>query len=133
MTICRSPNARHASLSFGRGTLRFSTAICWRSATSRPGSPRARDWAPEDFRCDLYYWAAGTEALAQLGGSTWKIWRAALWRALLGSQRADEPGSCAGGSWDPLGPWGCAGGRVHSTALALLCLEGEFRYPRLTR
>ena len=90
-------------------------------------------WAPEDYGCDLYYWAYGTEAMAQMGGAWWKAWRAALWSALLGSQRADAPDSCSGGSWDPLGPWGYAGGRVYSTALALLCLEGEFRHPRLAR
>jgi len=91
------------------------------------------DWAPEDYGCDLYYWVHGTEAMAQMGGAWWKAWRDALWSALLESQRADAPGSCAGGSWDPLGPWGYAGGRVYATALAVLCLEGEFRQPRLAR
>ena len=90
------------------------------------------EWAPEDYGCDLYYWAQGTEAMDQMGGSYWKAWSKALWVALLGSQR-DARSACMEGSWDPVGPWGYAGGRVYATALAVLCLEGEYRNPRLTR
>ena len=31
------------------------------------------------------------------------------------------------GSWDPLGAWGTAGGRVYSTAISALALETEWR------
>ena len=37
----------------------------------------------------------------------------------------------AAGSWDPDGPWGMVGGRVYSTALALLTLEVQYRYSRV--
>ena len=35
------------------------------------------------------------------------------------------------GSWDPVGPWGFAGGRVYSTASMVLCLEVYFRYAKV--
>ena len=91
------------------------------------------DWDAEELACDLYYWLHGTEAMSQMGGSYWRAWRAALWRELLGAQRPDSAGTCAGGSWDPVGPWDDFGGRIYATALAALCLEGEFRHPRLAK
>ena len=86
-------------------------------------------WAPEDFDCDMYYWYHGTNALAQVGGDAWDRWQASLRGAVIGSQ-IDSRG-CSRGSWNPVGPWCYAGGRVYSTALLVLCLQGEFRYPRL--
>ena len=32
------------------------------------------------------------------------------------------------GSWDAVGKWCAAGGRVYSTAMGALCLEVEVRY-----
>ncbi|MEW6073958.1 MAG: hypothetical protein AB1726_15360 [Planctomycetota bacterium] len=46
-------------------------------------------------------------------------WNEALRRAVLGAQRAE---GSARGSWDPVGPWGWAGGRVYSTAMMALSL-----------
>ena len=86
-------------------------------------------WAPESFDCDVYYWYHGTNAMAQVGGRSWERWNRALVEAATKSQ-ADSRGSCLRGSWDPVGPWGHAGGRVYGTALLVLCLQGEFRYPR---
>jgi hypothetical protein len=80
---------------------------------------------------DLYYWMHGTEAMAQVGGRHWKAWRASLWRALLATQREEARETCVQGSWDPDGPWGWSGGRVYSTAMAVLALEGEFRTERV--
>jgi hypothetical protein len=68
-----------------------------------------------------------------MGGSYWRAWRAALWRELLQAQRPDSAGTCVGGSWDPVGPWDDFGGRIYATALGALCLEGEFRHPRLAK
>ncbi len=67
------------------------------------------------------YWLFGTRALKGCGGAAWTKWRAAMRQALVTTQR------CAAGpdrgSWDPIGPWGHAGGRVYSTAVALLTLS----------
>ncbi len=72
----------------------------------------------------MVYWYWGTLAMFQVGGKPWKTWRDALKTALLDHQRRDGPFA---GSFDPAGPWGPDGGRVYSTALALLTLEVYFR------
>jgi hypothetical protein len=76
---------------------------------------------------DEYYWYYGTFAMFQMGGEDWKVWNAALKKALLEHQRKDGD---AAGSWDPVGAWGEEGGRVYMTALGALCLESYYRYPR---
>jgi hypothetical protein len=86
------------------------------------------EWDPEGFGCDMYYWYYGSYAMYQMGGDHWKAWNKALKPAVLDSQRKD--GSFKG-SWDPVGPWGIAGGRVYSTATMVLCLEVYFRYARV--
>ena len=79
-------------------------------------------WDPTGFGVDMYYWFHGTRALRAVGGDAWKSWRAALGPAVYAAQRLDAE---AKGSWDPVGPWGYAGGRVYSTALMVLCLEAR--------
>jgi hypothetical protein len=49
-------------------------------------------------------------------------------KAIVGSQRTEGDEK---GSWDPVGPWGYAGGRVYSTALMTLCMEVYFRYGKV--
>jgi len=80
-----------------------------------------------DLRVDWYYWYYGTHAMYQMGGKYWKLWRKALERAMLGSQRNDGHFK---GSWDTDGPWAVIGGRVYTTAMAALSLEAEIRFPR---
>ena len=48
--------------------------------------------------------------------------------AVIETQRRDGDEK---GSWDPVGPWGYAGGRVYATALMTLCMEVYFRYGRV--
>lgn len=81
-----------------------------------------------DFGSDMYYWYYASYAMFQMGGSYWKNWKTAMEKAVVGSQeqQGDEKGS-----WDPIGPWGYAGGRVYSTALMTLCLEVYYRYAQL--
>jgi hypothetical protein len=79
---------------------------------------------------DYYYWFYGSMAMFQIGGKHWKKWREAVLEALLSHQRED---GCEKGSWDPLGAWGEEGGRVYTTALAVLALESAYRYTRLIR
>jgi len=86
-------------------------------------------WAPEDFDCDMYSWYHATNALFRVGGAHWDRWHPALQAALLPAQRTE---ACLAGSWDPVGPWGYAGGRVYSTALLALSLQSPHRYPRGT-
>ncbi|MCP3917703.1 MAG: terpene cyclase/mutase family protein [bacterium] len=86
------------------------------------------EWDPEGFGCDMYYWYYGSYAMYQMGGRHWKGWNVAMKKAVLESQRKD---SHFKGSWDPIGPWGHAGGRVYSTASMVLCLEVYFRYARV--
>jgi hypothetical protein len=77
------------------------------------------EWDPAGLGSDLYYWYHGTEAMSAVGGDSWGKWRLALTAALVEAQRTDGD---AAGSWDPIGPWGYAGGRVYSTALMTACL-----------
>ncbi len=84
---------------------------------------------------NFYYWYYGSYALFQYGGQLWKKWNDAMLAALLNSQRrgtvasTDEPID-EDGSWDPIGEWGRAGGRVYATALAAMTLEVYYRYER---
>ena len=88
------------------------------------------EWDPDGLGCDMYYWCFGTHAMVQMGGSHWASWVRAMKSAVLDSQRRDGDSR---GSWDPIGPWGYAGGRVYSTAIMALCLEAPFRYSQAPR
>lgn len=72
-----------------------------------------------------YYWYYGTLAQFQMGGQFWPAWNAAMKRELLANQVKDGP---MRGSWDPVGLWANAGGRIYSTALNALNLEVYYRY-----
>ncbi len=87
-------------------------------------------WNRKSGSIDFYYWYFGSYAMFQMGGVHWKKWRGALQQALLPHQVKRDAGR---GSWDPSGAWGTEGGRVYSTALAVLCLEAYYRYTRLIR
>jgi hypothetical protein len=93
------------------------------------GCSRLQDYLPA-WRApvlDLYGWYYNSHALAQIRGRTWKQYCKALQQALLPHQETE--GGRAG-SWAPVGPWGGAGGRIYSTAMAVLCLESCYRYGR---
>jgi hypothetical protein len=86
-------------------------------------------WDPDGRGSDMYYWYYGSYAMYQMGGSRWwEPWNKAMKQAVVGSQRGDGDLT---GSWDPVGPWGFAGGRVYSTALMVLCLQVYYRYSRV--
>jgi len=74
---------------------------------------------------NFYYWYYGTLAMFQVGGEAWQRWNQALRHTLVTKQRRDHPWE---GSWDPICIWGGYGGRVYTTALAILCLETYYRY-----
>ncbi|GEM_PF-1732478 len=84
-------------------------------------------WDVAGGAIDLYYWYWGTLAMFQLGRQYWKAWNDPMKNALIPTQRRD---GCENGSWDPVGAWGAAGGRVYATAMNVLTLEIYYRYKR---
>ena len=62
------------------------------------------------------------QAMARIGGEHWRAWRGSMRRSVIFSQRLEGHRR---GSWDPVGPWGFAGGRVYATALMLLSLQAQ--------
>ncbi|MCB9935847.1 MAG: hypothetical protein H6840_09160 [Planctomycetes bacterium] len=98
------------------------------------------DYLPkwDHYKIDFYYWYYGSFALHAMGGKDWKTWEKAVSKTLTENQRGfskldkDAKRTSATdldehGSWDPVGAWGKAGGRVYSTAMAALTLETEWR------
>ncbi|MHC4600362.1 MAG: prenyltransferase/squalene oxidase repeat-containing protein [Planctomycetota bacterium] len=85
-------------------------------------------WDVRGGTIDMYYWYYGSLAMFQLGGTYWDAWNKAMKDALVPTQRRK---GCENGSWDRVGVWGQAGGRVYSTALNCLTLEIYYRYGRI--
>ncbi len=77
---------------------------------------------------DFYLWYNCTLAMYQAGGTFWERWNGVIRDAVIGLQRHD---GCMRGSWDPDSRWGNTGGRIYSTALAILTLEVYYRYAAL--
>lgn len=78
-------------------------------------------------KINIYYWYYGSYAMFQYGGNAWKEWNDMMQESLLPTQRV---GGCEDGSWDPIGEWGAAGGRVYSTAIGAMTLEVYYRFMR---
>ncbi len=81
---------------------------------------------------NFYYWYYATLAMFQYGGAPWAAWNQAMRTAVLYTQRVakDSPNGCEIGSWDPVGEWSRAGGRVYATAMGALTLEVYWRFKR---
>ncbi len=83
--------------------------------------------SPSDTRkCNFYYWHYGSLALSAVGGSSAQTWLRSLRETLAARQRTS---GCAAGSWDPVGEWCVAGGRVYATAMGALSLGAIHRNP----
>ncbi|MEO6708403.1 MAG: prenyltransferase/squalene oxidase repeat-containing protein [Planctomycetota bacterium] len=78
------------------------------------------EWDPQSNLVDEYYWYFGSIAMHRLGGNSWDTWRGSAQEALLTGQQQSGEGK---GSWDPVGPWAFAGGRVYATSLNALSLS----------
>jgi hypothetical protein len=79
----------------------------------------------------LYQWYYGTIASFHAGGSLWTSYYGAVKRELLAHQRKSEKDGCAKGSWNNEGTYEIdVGGRVFTTALAVLMLEQPYRQVR---
>jgi hypothetical protein len=77
---------------------------------------------------NYYLWYNCTLAMFQVGGEPWKRWNNVVRDAIIGSQNTDAA-ACARGSWEVNNSfYGYAGGRVYTTALAVLTLEVYYRY-----
>lgn len=81
-----------------------------------------------------YYWYYGTYALihryeqdSPKSTADWKIWNAAMRKALVEHQSSENDG-CARGSWGADDRWGFEGGRIYATALNALTLEVCYRF-----
>lgn len=96
----------------------------------------------DHLRIDFYYWYVASMACFQVGGKTWDKWERAASKVLLDHQRGWHANDKAAelttsvtldehGSWDPVGAWGSAGGRVFSTAMGALILQTPQRYKRV--
>ena len=79
-------------------------------------------------KINIYYWYYATYALFQFGGNEWREWNEKMQEALISTQR--QGNIQEDGSWDPIGEWGIAGGRVYSTALGAMTLEVFYRFER---
>ena len=114
-------------------------------------APTNNDYMPNVKNYGYYLWYNCTMAMFQVGGEPWKRWNDAVRDNLIRLQIGDvteleekglrviggPPGangivSCERGSWRPEGDaFGSWGGRVYTTALAVLTLEVYYRFQRV--
>jgi hypothetical protein len=76
---------------------------------------------------DFYTLYNCTLAMFQAGGDNWKRWNDVVRDQLVAMQETDAS-LCTYGSWEARGRWSPQGGRIYSTALAVLTLEVYYRY-----
>jgi hypothetical protein len=81
------------------------------------------------FFTNYYLWYNCTMAMFQVGGKPWERWNGAVRDRVIGLQVHGE--GCDRGSWPPDIRYGSQGGRVYSTALAVLTLEVYYRFQRI--
>jgi hypothetical protein len=94
-----------------------------------PDWEKAGRW--EDTFHSYYYWYTASLALFHVGGEEWRAWEHFLRRAVLPLQSVKVHEA---GSWPPEPSWiGLSGGRVYSTAMAVLTFETYYRYEPLSR
>ena len=103
-----------------------------RGLTLVHGAPPA--WVPPEGKqlssVNQVYWYFGTYLSSLMTDENSAAWAAIAANTLIDHQRTD---GCSRGSWDPIGEWGLAEGRVYSTALALLTLQKQDRSAKLER
>lgn len=86
-------------------------------------SPDIIHWHFIGLLCVQAHWHLPDNPLSQQCAR----WHETLISVLTEAQMSPESG-CAGGSWPAVGAWSAAGGRIMTTALAILCLETCYRY-----
>ncbi|HQU43487.1 MAG TPA: hypothetical protein PK867_11795 [Pirellulales bacterium] len=78
---------------------------------------------------DYYLWYNCTLAMFQAGGRSWERWNNSVRDHVI--ERQLHGAACERGSWPPDDQWSNRGGRVYSTALAVLTLEVYYRFQRI--
>ena len=96
------------------------------SVQKRRSAVLAAMQSPSDWLDDAVSLQLMNSAAFQIGGDTWNEWNQQI-RAHLVDKQEDD------GSFAPGATYGANGGRVVSTALAVLTLEVYYRYPRILR
>jgi len=93
-----------------------------KDATVAKGAARITERLPEwkEGERDFLYWYLGTLVMFQAGYRHWKPWNAAFRPMLKEHVRTDGD---LRGSWDTGDGWSADGGRVASTAFAIVCLN----------
>lgn len=91
----------------------------WRRGATLLGK-KLPEWSKSRGSIDLVYWYWGTRASRAYGEELASGWNAALGQALIAHQLSE---GVTRGSWNPLGAWGDTGGRVATSALAVLALQ----------
>ena len=78
---------------------------------------------------NYYYIYYGTLCMFQMGGDYWSQWNEYFRDPIVEHQVKEGTVQQLKGSWDPGRQWTAkAGGRVYSTAMAVLSLEVYYRY-----
>lgn len=85
---------------------------------------------PSQAEDSIYFNYYATQVLHHAGGSDWERWNAKMRDSLIATQAADGHEA---GSWYFPGRHSRAGGRLYSTALAIMTLEVYYRYMPLYR
>ena len=84
-------------------------------------------WGPhKNSQADHYLWYNCTLAMFQAGGEPWRRWNAVVRDRVIELQ--EQGTKCRRGSWPPNDRWGGTGGRIYTTALAVLTLEVYYRF-----
>jgi len=89
--------------------------------------PMGLEQAATISNIDYYSWYNCSLALSHVGGEPWNRWNAIV-RDLLADLQETE--GCAKGSWSPNSRFGLIGGRIYSTAMAVLTLEVYYRFAK---
>lgn len=87
---------------------------------------RERQWTNDPkHKLSIFEWFCSSHALAQAGDAKSL---ARIGSKLSAAQVRDGDDA---GSWQPIGVWGEVGGRVWTTAMAVLTLEAPYRYAKI--
>lgn len=72
-------------------------------------------------QADLFFWYWALRAFKSAGDPRFDEWAPLIRTKLLVTQKSGL--SCSHGSWDPMDPWAPQGGRIYTTAMAVLILR----------
>jgi len=141
---CETRENGRTGYQFGRVNTEATTGVgmlVHQFLLNRPDSPLVQQAAPylaqyaertwggaytgRQSQPDYYLWYNCTLAMFQAGGEPWERWNKIVRDTILGLQ---EHEGCARGSWGPASRWGGTGGRIYTTALAVLTLQVYYRF-----